>query len=242
MHGVNVGPFSSNIYTKAWVWLFVCFDKYLLDGASKWLSIHGQTGWVDGWGRVGVLWVLHNKKCSDPTGWPAAVSAASQAVPVRAALCAPAAAVFVVGHCGSEKSRACTVMPELIKGLPWMFWAQRSASKRSTKSKCDGCKSRQAEVASWIRPNKLDANTWYWVEDTFTGEAEGGSRQQIYPCVTFTAYLKKKTFEENFDVEADVCEQKKKRKKWIPDVLSLSKDWTWVRCWLLLSTLWPYKV
>lgn len=40
------------------------------------------------------------KKCSDTAGWPAAVSAASQAVAVCAALRAPAAAVLVVGHCG----------------------------------------------------------------------------------------------------------------------------------------------
>lgn len=67
--------------------------------------------WVGGWwwwcwvvvvvvGRGVGAECSTTKKCSDTAGWPAAVSAASQAVPVGAALRAPAAAVLVVGHCG----------------------------------------------------------------------------------------------------------------------------------------------
>lgn len=40
----------------------------------------------------------NGRSCSDATGWPAAVGAASQAVPIRAALGASATAVLVVGH------------------------------------------------------------------------------------------------------------------------------------------------
>lgn len=61
--------------------------------------------------------MLDSKMCSDTAGWPAAVSAASQAVPVRAALRAPAAAILIVGHCGSEDNSA-RFMPGLIKVLP----------------------------------------------------------------------------------------------------------------------------
>lgn len=69
-----------------------------------------------GGGGVGALSAPQQKKCSDTAGWPAAVSAASQAVPVGAALRAPAAAVLVVGHCGREDKSA-RFMPGRIKVL-----------------------------------------------------------------------------------------------------------------------------
>lgn len=40
----------------------------------------------------------NGRSCSDATGWPAAVGAAPQAVPIRAALVASASAVLVVGQ------------------------------------------------------------------------------------------------------------------------------------------------
>lgn len=53
----------------------------------------------------------HDNLCSNATGWPAAVGAASQAVPICAALGASATAVLVVGHWRLEQNKeACELI------------------------------------------------------------------------------------------------------------------------------------
>lgn len=97
-----------------------------------------------------------NKKCSDTTGWPAAVSAASQAVPVRAALRAAAPPVLVVGHCGSEDNRA-RVHARTRKSFTGFVLSPRSDSKtlEIKNNECDGYRSGQGR-----RPLKSVQINW----------------------------------------------------------------------------------
>lgn len=63
---------------------------------------------LGGWalGAPGIQCHRDNERlCSDTTGWPAAVGAASQAVPIRAALCASTTTVLVVGHWILQQNR-----------------------------------------------------------------------------------------------------------------------------------------
>lgn len=70
-------------------------------------ALHSWPDWAGGRapGAPGMSRDNAVRLCSDATGRPAAVGAASQAVPVCAALVASAAAVLVVRHWMSERNR-----------------------------------------------------------------------------------------------------------------------------------------
>ena len=89
-------------------------------------SLHSWPDWA-GWGG---LWALHGngRMCSDATGRPAAVGAASQAVPVRAALGASAAAILIVGHWRRERNMG--MYSRELKVHYVVFWGRNFAKMR----------------------------------------------------------------------------------------------------------------